>query len=245
MSDVHSAYSVLDKHPLGTDVNVVSHYDFLHFLGGKAEAARVLDGGLARFPSSWLLHDRLRAKLLAEKGVAGLEPAYEAMLAKPGAPPMLEWFAGYTSIVAAEFLRRAGKTQEALAAYDRAVAHYDRSIEKNAGARASADHYAALAIAGKARIALEHKEHDQAVGGVLASFGRCPEAAAALDGLNLSPVDTAKTLRARLVQEKRDDLVARVDEALGRLDPSQLLPPAYEQVGPASRPGSRGRRRGG
>lgn len=237
MADVHAAYSVLGKHPLGTDINVVSHYDFVKFLGGNAQASRILDEGLARFPNSWILHDRLRERILAEKGVAGLEATYEAMLAKPGAPANLEWFAGYTSIVAAEFHRRAGNVQEATAAYDRAVAHYDRSIAANPESRASADHYAALAIAGRARLALERKDHDHALAELLASLERAPGAAAVQDGLNLSPVDTAKTLLARLKQEKRDDQARTLEGALAKLDPEQLAPPAYEREVPA--PGSR------
>ncbi len=237
LTDVHAAYRLLEQHPLGTDAQVLAHYDFLRRLGAGGEASRVLDAGLARFPDSWDLHDRLRGRILSEKGLAGLEEVYGAMLRAEDAPPNLPWFAGYASFVTAEFHRRAGNDGDAVAAYDRAIAHYEAGTVRNPGSRDSANHYIALALAGRARIAFEARETERALAEILASFERKPEAAASLDGLNLSPVDTAKMLRARLVSEDRKDLLAKLDTALGSLDPELLRLPAYERevppVGPA------------
>ncbi|MHC4851216.1 MAG: hypothetical protein ACYTF5_04305, partial [Planctomycetota bacterium] len=80
LTDVHAAYAVLSRHPLGNDSQAAAHYDFLRSLGATDQAARILDAGLARFPDSAVLHERLRGRFLREKGVAGLEPGYEAML---------------------------------------------------------------------------------------------------------------------------------------------------------------------
>jgi len=239
MTDVNAAYSVLASHPLGTDQQVVAHYDFLKWFGA-AEAARVLDAGLERFPESWLLHDRLRGRILREQGVAGLEPAYEAMLAEVDASPNLEWFAGYTSIVAAEYHRRQGDDAAARAAYERAIVHYERSIEANPLNRESADHYVALALAARARLALERGDHEQALSEILASFERRPAAAASLDGLNFSPVGTAQMLLARLAESERTDLAERLQAALDELDPDLLELPEFERQGPPAA----GRRRG-
>lgn len=239
LTDVHAAYSVLARHPLGTDAHVVAHYDFLKRLGAADQAARTLDDGLARFPDSTILHDRLRTRLLDEKGVDGLEAAYEAMLREKDAPPNLESFAGYASLVAAEFHRRAGHDAQALAAYERGIAHYERSIEKRPESHATADHFIALALAGRARLAFERADYEHALRELLSSFERKPEAAASLDGLNISAVDTAKMLRPRLVDLKRDDLVATLQAALDKLDPEFLLLPAYEREVPG--PGSNNR----
>src|SRR5690606_31243513 len=168
----------------------LTHYDFLDSLGAKRRAGRVLEDGLRRFPDAFALHDRLRAKLLAERGVAGLEPAYAAMLAQPDAPPTLHAQAGYSSIVAAEFHRRSGDLDAAVAAYERALAHYDRAKEQSPERSADADHYAALALAGLARIAVERGELAVALERILASFARRPEAAANVDGLEITPVMT-------------------------------------------------------
>ncbi len=237
LTDVHAVYSVLARHPLGNDAHAVAHYDFLKVLGAAGQAARILDEGLARFPDSWRLHDRLRGRILREKGLDGLEAVYETMLREQGlqedgAPSNLEWFAGYASIVAAEFHRRAGSDAQALAAYDRAITHYERGIEANPGSRETADHYVALAIAGRARLALEREDCEGALVELLASFERKPEAAGTLDGLGISPVDTAKMLLARLKELERGDLAARLETARATLDPELLRLPAYEREGP-------------
>jgi len=242
LTDVSASYEVLARHPLGTDRHVAAHYDFLKWLGATARAGRVLDQGLKRFPESWALHDCLRSKILEEHGVAGLEPAYEAMLAKPDASPNLEWFAGYTSIVAAEYYRRGRDLDNAAAAYDRAIVHYERSAEGNGNNRDSADFYVAVAMAGRARVMLLRKDYPGAVRELLAAFERKPEASATLDGLNLSAVITANTLKARLAEDERTDLLEQLQAALDALDPDLLLPPAYDTPG---RPARNFRRRRG
>jgi tetratricopeptide (TPR) repeat protein len=241
LTDVDAAYSVLVRHPLGTDEHVAAHFDFLRWLGASRRASEILEEGFVRFPDSWVLHDRLRSKILAEKGVAALEPAYAERLAKEGASPNLEWFAGYASLVVAEQHRRSSQAEEALEAYDRAVEHYQRAVERNPASRASADHYVALAFAGRARVSLEQGDLERATHEILASFGYKPEAAAALDGLNISPVDTAKMLRARAAEAGNESVVKRVQEGLDRLDPSLLELPAYEREVPPVRGGERRR----
>lgn len=243
LTDVNAAYSVLVRHPLGTDENVADHFDFLRWLGASTRAAEVLEEGFARFPDSWALHDRLRSKILAEKGVDALEPAYAERLARANASPDLEWFAGYASLVVAEQCRKTSEPEKALAAYDRAVEHYKHGIERNAASQASADHYIALAFAGKARVSLEQGDLERATEEVLASFRRKPDAAATLDGLNISAVDTAKMLRARAAEAGNESVVKRVQEGLDRLDPSLLELPAYEREVPPARGGEGGRQR--
>jgi len=242
LADVHAAYGVLARHPFGGDAQVADHYDLLRWLGAAAAAGRVLEDGLARFPDSWALHDRLRARILAESGVEGLEPAYEALRREQGGSASLAQAAGYTAIVAAEFHRRAGSEEKALAAYARAVALYEAATAAEAGMKPTSDHFAALALAGRARIACQQGDLERALADLVASFERCPDAAGTLDGLNLSPADTSRLLRARLEQAQRAELVARLDAALGRLDPELLRLPAYERGGAPPASGGRPRR---
>jgi hypothetical protein len=238
LADVHAAYDVLARHPLGDDSQAVMHYDFLKWFGATAAASEVLDAGIARFPASSALHDRLRARLLDTRGAAGLEGWYEERLRDPAAPPSLERFAGYASLVAAENQRRAGHPDDALAAYDRGIAHYERSLALEPAGSADADHYVALALAGRARLAFERGDDARAVDQLLASFARKPGAAATLDGLNISPVDTARLVLARLRDRGPADLATQLEAALAQLDPDLLQLPAYERGEPGE-PGSR------
>jgi tetratricopeptide (TPR) repeat protein len=223
------------------------HYDFLKWLGADGRASAVLDEGLARFPSAWLLHDRVRGRSLEENGVEGLHAAYEEMLRDESASPNIEWFAGYASMVAAEFhRRRPGGQDRALTSYDRAISHYERFIQRDPVNRDSADHYIAMALAGRSRIAYEREDFDGALAELLASFDRKPDAAGTLDGLNISPADTSRQLRSKFTELEREDLLTRLDAALEKLDPELLQLPAYETAGQRGRGrGGRGGRRGG
>ena len=150
------------------------------------------------------------------------------------------WFAGYATIVEAEFHRRRNAVADAAEAYERAVQWFDRFIEARPESRATADHYVGMAFGGRARMALEAGDLDASLEWISKSFERAPDAAASLDGLNLSTVDTAKMLRQRLVDAgDREAELARLEALLEALDPKMLELPAYE----APPPGERIRRR--
>ena len=241
IADVHATCLVLARHPHGTSEQIAAHHDFLRGLGAPGQARDVLEAGLARFPDDWGLHERLRRQVLVEEGVDALEAVYADRLTDPGADPVLGWYAAQASFVAAEFHRRAGHTAEAVAAYDRAIERFEADIAARPDARDGADHQVALALAGKARLAFEAGDDEAAVAGLVASFDRFAEAAATLDGLNLSPADTARTVRAHLAmlhaQEDADETptaarLARLEAAMDALDPRLLQLPAYEKEVP-------------
>jgi tetratricopeptide (TPR) repeat protein len=233
LTDVHSAYSVLLRHPLSTDTQIVWHYDFLHWLGAHERAEGFLGQGLERFPDSSVLHDRLRARVLDERGFEKLEPVYAAMLDKSGDSPGLHWFAGLASFQAAEFQRRSRNRDEAEAAYARSIAHYEKAISLDPEMNETADPYVALALAGRARLAFEAEDDEKAVELLLASFERHAGSAATLDGLNISPVDTAKMVKARLTESENPELLGTLQAALDALDPRMLELPAYERSTPS------------
>jgi len=245
LTDVNAAYAVLAKHPMGTAGQVLAHYEFLWSLGAPGPASRVLDEGLARFPGSAVLHDRLRGRLLKENGLDALEARYALMLSETGAASELEWFAGYASLVVAEFHRRVGQREEAKGAYDRAIGHYENAIVSRPEVRENADHYVAMAYAGRARLAFEREDYESALGELRAAFERMPGAAASLDGLGVSAVGTAKLMLGRLQLAQDGDLAGRVQAALDGLDPALLELPDFEREGPEVTPQMGGRRRRG
>jgi tetratricopeptide (TPR) repeat protein len=246
LADVHAAWEVAALHPLASDSQVLMHHDFLRWFGANGEAGRVLEAGLQHFPASWDLHDRLRARVLDEQGVAGLEPEYERRLAAPEASPALHGFAGYAALVVAEAHRRAGRPEEAIAAYERAQQHYERALELDPDRRALSEHFLAMALAGRARVAFERGQDSLAVNELLAAFERRADASATADGLNITAVDTARLLIARLDASAQPELAARLREGLGKLDAVLLEPPVYERNQPGEpRNRSRSRNQGG
>ncbi len=216
LADLHSVYSVLLRHPRTTDARVDWHCELLSWLGVQDQAARVLREGIARFPESELLHGRLRRRTLEEKGPAGLRAAYEEMLKAADAPPAIRAFAARAMVEAGDQCRRARRPVEALEAYARALALYGDGPEA-AGP-------AALVLAGRARIAFQAGDDENAVAGILASFERSPETAGTRDGLGFTPGETAQAILARLKDRKKADLAGRLEKALQSLDPELLRP---------------------
>ena len=249
LADLNGAYEVLSSHPHGTDLHAANQYDFLFALKAYRDSDLVLVRGMDRFPDSQSLHARLRQQLLFRRGISGLnslEATYEEMLRAEGASPNLPWFAGYASLVAAEFMRRRGDAVEAAFAYDRSIAHFETSVVNNPKNEASAAHYVALCRGGQARVAFEAGEDTRAVELILSSFSRSPDSASSLDGLNISTVDTAKMVRARLKEIGDEDGLSKLQAALDALNPKHLELPAYEGRGPTPPAGrGQGRRRGG
>jgi hypothetical protein len=254
LADAHGAFEVLVRLGEGTEELALAHHGLLYRLGATGEAARVLDGAIARFPASWDLHARLRSRLVNEKsldGLNGLEATYERLLANEGAAPVLAWYAGYSSMVAAEFHRRAASADPARAAaaaraYVRAIAHLESSIANGGATPSAANHYIALALAGRAKLALEANDLDASLAHIHASFIRHPAAAGDLDGLNDSPVSIARMLLARLDAADMLEQSQRLSDALKALPPEELLPPAFEvRRLPRRRPNGPGRGPGG
>lgn len=238
MSDVNAAYASVFQHPLVQAEDLAAYYDFLRWIGATQRANSVLADALARFEDDANLHDRLRARLLWEGGAEGLEREYEERVRRADARheaarassgelerTQVDWYAGYASLVAAEQHRRNGKFAEALVSYERSVGHFERNIQWFPLGRDNADHFIALGLAGRARVQLERGALAESTEALLASLARRPASAASFDGLDLTAVETAKMLTARLDEAGEAQLAADVRAALAKLDPKLLEPP--------------------
>jgi hypothetical protein len=237
MSDVHTAYGLLAKHPLGSDQHVAHHVDFLHYFGAP-ESDAVLARGLARFVASPLLHERLRTRLLEQGGAEALQKDYDARLQAADAPPAMAWFAGYAEMVAAEQFRRSQQDDRALAAYERALERFARY--RTASGNDDGQHYAAMSHGGIARLRLQAGDRAAAFAALQQAFAANGAAAAATDGLGITTMQTAEMLRARCTEAKDDALLAQLEAALQALPPAAFELPEYERQ---SRWPSGGRRR--
>jgi hypothetical protein len=223
LRDLDDAYTTLLHHPLGTDDQALWYYEFLDdWLGAKFRAIRFLRSALAQFPESSGLHERLRRHVLANEGVEGLERTYEELL-ETTPTKNLPWFAGYASLIAAEYHRRARHVDDAAAAYGRSLGHFDRAAKGGEAAKHSSDHYASLAIAGLARLAYERGDDAEAVARIVASFERRPTSAGTLDGMGITPAETAWMIRSRLEENGEGDLAASLKAAMDKLDPALLV----------------------
>jgi len=220
LSDVHAAYAAAAGHELVGAGVLTDYYDFLRWIGAVERANAVLDDALARFPDDAVLHDRLRARLLWEVGPDGLERVYAARVTQDG----LHWYAGYASLVAAEYRRRRGEFDSALLSYERAVEHYSRQAALPEQGDDAA-HYIAMALASRARVLLEQRDLEGATAALIASLERRPASAASFDGLGLTAVETGKMIAARAGEAGNTTLVESIQAALAKLAPELLVPP--------------------
>jgi len=224
LTDVDAAYSALLHHPLATVGQVMWHHEFMLWLGVKRKAIGVLARGIERFPDSAPLHRELRKLVIEVQGTAELEAVYARLLRKENAHPNLLWYAGFAGKVAAQTLKKQLKVEEAMAAYGRAIALFERAIVANPNAKESVDIHVATALAGQARIAYELDDDAGAVILIVGSLTRSPASAGTVDGSGVTPAETAQMLMARLVERKNTDLIATLETALGKIDPELLKP---------------------
>src|SRR5258707_14874130 len=99
----------------------------------------------------------------------------------------LEAYAGRASMVTADFRRRKGASADALAGYDRAVAHYEKAVAADPILRDAAETAITFATASKARIELEAGDVEKAAADIIASFERRPQSAGDKDGADITP----------------------------------------------------------
>ena len=90
--------------------------------------------------------------------------------------------------------------------------------------RDGADHAIALARAARARIYYQLNDDAKALDEMIAAFERRPASAGTRDGMGITPGETAQMLLARLRKEDKSGPTARLEAALGKIDPTLLAP---------------------
>jgi hypothetical protein len=191
-----------------------------------------LQKGLKRHEDSSALHERFRLLLVAQSGVDGVEAAYEAWMLRADAPQYLRWFAAQASIFTAEQLRKVNRLKDADAAYQRALNHFTVQSSATPETAENSKTFEVLAMAGRARIALETGDAATAHTLILAAFDHKPEAAATLDGQQVSPVGVAKKILAALLEAEDATRAEELQDALNALsdlDTGLLELPEFER----------------
>ncbi|MHC4953552.1 MAG: tetratricopeptide repeat protein [Planctomycetota bacterium] len=224
LTDLNTAYSILLKHPLGTESQVLWHYELLSWLGARYRSVRVLREGLTRFRTSRALHAKLRERVLKFRGPDALEKTYSSMLKEDEEAIGLIPYAAYASVIAAEQHRRSRQFDKAIAAYGRAIGYYERAITADRRYAPTSDRAIALALAGRARVAYQLEDDERALKDILASFARDPSAAGTRDRMGITPGETAQMLLARLRENKKSGDAKKLDDAIGTIQPDLLRP---------------------
>jgi len=239
IAEVDAAFDLLAAHPFGTAEHALKHHDFLSYMGARQRAMDVLTRGLERFRASAALHERLRGRLLWSRGTDALLGFYAKQKDAPTADAVTHWYAGLAGLVAGEFRRRRAQGAEAVAAYDVAIADFERVIEFGDSAPEASLHYIALAKAGQAVALMELGELQRAAARVTEAFDTYQPSANALDGLNASAVSTTRMLLQRLEDAGDGTTRAALKARLDALPPELLKLPDFET--PPDTPAARNR----
>ena len=218
LADLHAAYSVLMRHPLGTDGQVVWHYEFLVWLGAEHRASRVIVEGIKRFDGSRKLHELLRERLLRRRGIKGLTRAYAKMAAEQPDSPLIAAFAGYAHVVAGDQHRRRARYKDALEAYAAGMQYYEQATKLDERHKPGSDHAIALAHAARARVAYQIDDDELALEEMLKSFERGPGSAGTRDEMGINPAETAQMLVARLRNREKAEMAEKLERALAAID---------------------------
>jgi hypothetical protein len=226
VADALAAYDVLLVHPLAQERQAASAVDLLTTLGLQDHAERKLRDAIARWPESSDLHTRLRGVVEATDGLDAFTRVYEDLRAAAGDPAPIDWFAGYAELVLAENYAQSEGLERTDAAYERAVAAFERSLAEREGYRESVDHFVALALAGRARVALQAGRIEPAFRFATEAVRRRPASADLPDGLERTPREAVVAVRRQAERASRADLVTEIDQVIDELDQAAEQAPA-------------------
>lgn len=157
------------------------------FAGRRADARTGLQRLVEAFPGSATAHDRWRNRLLVDLGATAMRAAYARFVATAADAGTARWFAGYADLVAGEHWTKLARRDDALAAYGSAVDHFAASAAGNEEFAASAHHFAALALAGRAELRHTAGDSTGAVADLLRAAELAPDSLDSDDGLGRKP----------------------------------------------------------
>lgn len=183
----------------------------LAFANARLEAASVLRSARLTFASSTQLHADLRTRLLVDRGARTLVRDYTAWADAAQDRASADWFCGYAALVAAETEVTDREGLDAERAYTVAIDRLASSKAKNADFGDSADHFAVLALAGRALERHGRGDGEGAVADLLAARALRPASLTQSDGLERKPEAILRRVQKELRERGKDELAARLD----------------------------------
>lgn len=211
---VLGALQLLDERGGGGDTGSLAGIGLLEWCGLRGAAQRHLQALAGRVPASSAAHERWRTRLLVDRGAEALLRAYEQFVATARERPTAAWFAGYAALVAGDQHTRDRRAAPARTAYGAAIQWLEQSVAGNADYADSAWHFAVLALAGRAEVALELGDAETAVADLLRAAQLRPASLDETDGLQRKPRAIAGRVARALQTAGKVELAARLQPLL-------------------------------
>jgi len=215
LTRAHQAWQAIALHPFCSETQRKSHIDLLQYVGARRAAGQAIRTGIAKIPTSNLLHDEYRKQVLWESGWPGLANAYQDIPTSGASASAIHWYAGYAALLAAEGHLRHATGNDADPVYVRAIEAFIKSAQSNAAYQQSANHYAALGHGGRAKLALDQRSYAKAVDAILAGAALAPKTFSTPDGLQNTMQRTTRRLRRRISGQK--SLLAKLNQGLDEI----------------------------
>lgn len=157
--------------------------------------------------------------MLTDRGTDALRDTYEVVLARSPDPTTTSWFAGYAELVIAEIKVDEADSPAAGLAYGRAIDLFERSVADRPDFADTANHYLALALAGRAAAALDAGDLNRAAADLITALPVRPETLEAEDGLQRQPIDILVRVYRALREEGNAELARSLAESLEQAAP--------------------------
>ena len=181
-----------------TEQDLLTAAGMLEFAGTRALAQGLLARARMLSPASPTAHERLRNRMLVDRGAEALRADYAAYVAAAEDKATASWFAGYAAIVAAELQMKDKRFDVALAAYTDCIERFAASVAANADYADSANHFAVLALAGRALLHHQQGTADAAVDDLLRARSLRAASMDEVDGLGRKPSAVAERIGREL-----------------------------------------------
>ncbi|MBL8732006.1 MAG: hypothetical protein JNN13_06525 [Planctomycetes bacterium] len=208
-----AAFELLAAHGGAAEATALAGIGLYEYAGLRREARLRLDDLLGRFPASAAVHERWRNRRLIDFGAARMRQAYDDWADHAADPGTAMWFAGYGALVAAEQHVKDDHHPAAIVAYGDAVERFAKSAASNADFADSANHFAVLALAGRATLR-PASDAAAAVDDLLRAAALRPESLDDSDGLQQKPRAIADRLARALTAAGNTELAAKLKPLL-------------------------------
>ena len=182
----------------------------LEYAGQRAEARMRLEHLIERFPSSITVHDRWRNRMLVDFGAERMRHRYAKFANDSADRATAQWYAGYAALVAGDRHTLDGRMIEAENAYGDAIERFAESASRNEAYADTANHYAVLALAGRANIRLQRDTLAKAVKDLVRAADLRPESLDEDDGLKRKPRGIIGRVHAALTRAGKTELAQQL-----------------------------------
>ena len=191
----------------GGEAGALAAIGLIEYAGLRQQARQRLHALVLRHPASQSVHERWRNRLFVDLGPEAVRKAYAQFVDGASDKATAQWYAGYAALIVGEQHTRDSRWAEARTAYGDAIERLAASAKGNEAFADSANHFAVLALAGRAAVGTETGELEPAVADLLRAAELRRDSLDADDGLKRKPRGIASRL-ARALEAKGQQALA-------------------------------------